>query len=220
MLEIKELEEIFNKLNNIERTFGIGGVILVITLTIVIVWTWNFFKRSSELIAEKAAEKSLKKFQNQLDKDLAKFQVTHQKQVDGIHDIFQKYQQMTSLINYLLHGENFVQKIDPTEEIDLLIKYRHSFKSIYQQNRLLLPEQLCIRIDALFPIIDEFIVTYSNGLLPEQSPDQFEDNTSENNGFHLAGIWKIDAFDESLRQLEQIAKDIEMEFRNIYGTNE
>ena len=49
--------------------------------------------------------------------------------------------------------------------------------------------------------------------------EEIELNAKKNSEVYIAGIWGHNAFD-SLEQLEQIAKDIEIEFRKIYGTNE
>jgi hypothetical protein len=219
-MEVKEVDSIIEKLNNIQNTYGIGGVILIITLVVILLLSWKYLTKSSELIAEEASEKSLKKFQTQLDKDLIKFQTKHQKQVDAIHETFQKFQKMTSTINFLLNGENFSRPPDAREEIFNLINNRQDFKAIYNQNRLIFPVKLCSKIDELIPSIDEFINTFSNGLFPEQSEQEKEYNSEQNGGLFIAGLWSSNAFETVLEQLKQTSNEIEIEFRKIYGTNE
>lgn len=208
-------ESIIRKLDEIKQTFGIFGVLVAVVFAITLFLAWKYLIKRTEKIAESASEKSLKKFQFQFDKDLEKYKINHQKQVDSIHEIFQKYQMMASLIIFIIKGENFTQPMNGDEEISHLIKFRHDFKNIYQQNRLLLSLTLCSKIDTLFPTIDNFIQTYERGLLPDQPADDGEDPE----GYHIGGFWSIDAFDESLKQLDLISNEIESEFRKIYGTD-
>ncbi|TDS13063.1 hypothetical protein B0I21_105196 [Sphingobacterium paludis] len=219
-MQVNEIDKVVKKLNAIEQVFGIGGVILVIALAVVLILTWKYLVKRSELIAQEVSEQSLKKFQSNLDKDLVKFKTNHQKQVDAIHDTFQKFQRMTSVINYMMKGEKFTQHIKPDEEVRYLINFRHEFKDIYHQNRLLFPKQLCEKIDALIPTVDEFIETYNGGLFPEQTEEEMEFNAQNNDGYYIAGIWNIGAFEGTLTELEQISTEIENEFRKIYGTND
>jgi uncharacterized membrane protein len=207
---------ILSKLDDMKKSFGIFGLIIILTIAIFIFLAWKYLNRRTELIAENACEKSLKKFQFQIDKDLEKYKTVHQKQVDSIHEIFQKFQLMASLINFILKGENFTQPMSVDEEISHLIKFRHDFKNIYHQNRLLLSRTLCSKIDSLIPAIDSFIQTYESGLFPENSSG-YEDDPE---GYHIAGIWRQDAFDEPLKQLDIISNEIEFEFRKIYGTDQ
>lgn len=127
---------------------------------------------------------------------------------------------MTSIIKYIMKGEKYTQPMKPEEEVSYMIKFRHDFKDIYNQNRLLFPKQLCDKIDTLIPTIDDFIDTYSDGLFPEPSEEEKEYNAEQNGGMYIAGIWGIDAFEPTITQLEQISCEIETEFRKIYGTNE
>jgi hypothetical protein len=218
-MEISDIDKVIEKLNEIETTFGLGGVILFILACLVLYFTWRFLIKKTERIAEETSEKSLKKYQLHLDQDLVKFQTRHQMQVDAIHETFQKFQRLTGVINFIMKGENFSQQLKPHEDVELLIQSRHNFKKIYHQNRLLFPEQLCAKIDALIPSVDNFIGTYNDGLFPKRTIDENDPDIEESSGLLLAGIWSLDAFD-GLEQLEQISKDIEAEFRKIYGTNE
>jgi hypothetical protein len=218
-MEVKDIDIIVEKLNQVERTFGFWGVLLFIIVIIALVLTWKYFSKNIESVAEESSEKALKKFQSQLDKDLIKFQTKHQKQVDAIHETFQKFQRLTGIINFIMKGDNFTQQLKPHDDVQYLIQFRHEFKKVYNQNRLLFPEQLCAKIDSLIPNVDNFIETYNKGLFPEPSEEEKELNAEENNGLYLAGIWSQNAFD-GLEELEQISKDIETEFRKIYGTHE
>lgn len=216
---LTDIDKIVEKLNEVENFFGFWGVVIFIIAVLTLILSWKYLVRNIERIAEETSEKSLKKYQSRLDKELVKFQTKHQKQVDAIHETYQKFHRLTGIINFIMKGENFTQQIKPHDDVKLLIQFRHDFKGIYQENRLLFPEHLCDKIDALIPSVDNFIETYNSGLFPEREEEEEEPITEENGGLYLAGIWAEPAFD-GLEQLEQISKDIETEFRKIYGTNE
>lgn len=218
MIEVNDIDTIVSKLDGVQRQFGFFGVLLVIALSIVIILSFVYFKKLIEKAAEESSEKSLKKFQSQLDKELVKFSSKHQKQLDAIHETFQKLQKMTSLINFLLKGDNYTQPLSSKDSINYLIEFRHNFKKTYNENRLLFSSDLCKKIDTLFPSIDKFIEIYGGGLLPRENRE--EEPNEENSGLFLAGIWSVEAFDETLLQLDTISKEIETEFRTIYGIEE
>lgn len=220
LLQIDEVDKIVERLNKIEQMYGIGGMLIVVTFSIVLILSWKYLVKRTELIAYEASEELLKKFQANLDKELVKFQTKHQKQVDAIHDTFQKFQRMTSTINFMMNGGKFTSNLKPDEEISALIKFRHDFKQTYFQNKLIFPKQLCEKIEGVFPTIDDFIETYVGGIFPEQSEEEKEFNSQQNGGLYLAGVWGSEEFDEVLAQLEKISIDIESEFRKIYGTND
>lgn len=219
-LQIDELNKVLEALSKIEQLFGFGATIIVITLSVALVLTWKYLIKRTESIAQEASEQSLKKFQSDLDKELVKFQTKHQKQVDAIHETFQTFQRLTSMINFILKGDKFTQPLKPEEEISYMMKFRQEFKNHYNQNRLLFPKQLCEKIDTLIPIVEEFIETYHGGLFPQESEEEIQSNSEQNGGMYVAGIWGAGTFDNILIQLDQISKDIEIEFRKIYGTNE
>lgn len=194
---------------------------IIIFIALLSALVWRFLVKRTESIAEKAAEKSLKKFQSQLEKELVRFQTKHQKQIDIIHQTFQIFQRLKSVVNYVIYGEKFTQQMSPEVELVHLIKYRHEFNEIYQQNHLLFPKHLCGKIDALIPVIDKFIETHEKGIRPFHA--ETEQNMVENkvnDSYKIVGFWSHEAFKETLSQFDQISKEIEIEFRKIYGTNE
>lgn len=210
MLEIKELYSLL-------QVYGIGIALLIIIIIIISLLTWKFLIRKTELIAEDASSKSLKIFQSQIDKDFFRFQIKHQKQIDSIHETYQKFQKIVSVINYITKGENFTQQISPQEELKYLVKYRHEFKEIYLQNHLLFTDQLCSKIDSMIFSVDSFIKTYDDGLLPSQMEIELDKN--QNKCEVIAGIFPYDQLTEILQKLDIIGKDIEKEFKKIYGIN-
>ena len=219
-MTVEQYYLIIKKLESIYQTYGIGVVIIILILIIGGFVLWKFIIKRTEIIAEEASEKSLKKFQSQVDMELFRHQTKHQKQIDAIHSTYQKLQLITAMINYTLSGEKFEQQIKPQEEIQRLIQYRHDFKHIFLQNRLLFPEKLCYKIDLLIPTVDSFIEIYIGGIRPEPSDEDKEFYEANNNGAYIAGFWGQDDFDLTLKQLKEISIDIEHEFRKIYGTFE
>lgn len=214
-----DIQFVIDKLENIEKVFGIGGVISIIIAILIVIFTFKFLQKKTEKFVEDTSEKTLREFQTKLDKELVRFQTKHQKQVDAVHEIYQKFQTMTSTVNYVLNGENFTQRLTANEEIQHLIGFRHDFKHVFNQNRLLFSPEVCTKIDAIFPSVDTFIHTFSAGLFPEQSPEHQQMNAEENGGLIITGIWRAETFDSILEELNSIAKDIENEFRKIYGTD-
>ena len=61
-------------------------IIFIIIVVLFPSLMWRLLVKRTELIAEKAVEKSLKKFQSELDKELVKFQTRHQNQIDAVQD--------------------------------------------------------------------------------------------------------------------------------------
>lgn len=220
-MEVNEIDSVTTKFNQMQNTFGYGGAILILIIAAVLILTWRYLIRRSEVIAEQASEKTLRKFQSQLDQDLVKFQTKHQKQIDAVHDTFQKLQQITSTIQYLMKGEKFTQHTKAEDALSHLIHFRHDFKDTYRRTRLVFPEELCVKIDSIIPAVDIFIETFNDGLLPEKTREEkdLDKEYGIGDGLYIAGIWQAGAFDETLRNLEQISKEIEVEFRKIYGTN-
>lgn len=218
-MDISEIEKIFEKINQIEKIFGIGGAVIILILGVSLFLSWKFLTRSAEIIAEETSEKTLKKFQTQLDKEFVKFQIKHQKQIDAIHETFQVIERMIGLINFLIHGEKFSSPPKGKEELKLLIEVRRHFLSIYNPNRLLFSRELCTKIDKLIPAVENFIETYDGGLM-DMNEEQIDQEAEENGGLYIAGIWSLNAFDKTLEELKSVSQEIETEFRKIYGTDE
>ncbi len=65
-----EIEKAVKTLNEIEKVFGLLGVIIVITLILTGYLIFKWLDKSVEKMAEEASDKSLAKFQNTLDKRL------------------------------------------------------------------------------------------------------------------------------------------------------
>jgi hypothetical protein len=184
-MDAKDIELLITKLQEIENRFGIRIAIIIAVFTITIIVTWIFIVKRIAKVAEEASEKSLQKFQSQLDKDLFKFQTKHQKQIDAIHETFQKFQRLTSLINFVLKGEKFIQLLNSKENVVSLIKFRNEFKDIYQINRLLFQKSICEKIDHLIPVVDKFIKTYEGGIMPEPTAEEIELNGPD--GMYIEG---------------------------------
>jgi hypothetical protein len=62
-----DFEKVLQTLRQIENVFGIVGVVIILTLTIIGFLVFKYLNKSIEKIAEEASEKSLVKFQSKLD---------------------------------------------------------------------------------------------------------------------------------------------------------
>lgn len=205
------VKEILDQLRFIKITFGIGGGILIFILLVAVPIAWTFLQKKFGRIAEEASEKSLKKFQSEIDKENFKFQIKHQKQIDTIQEVYQKLQDVISIILFLKVGDKFYEQMHPQDEMKELIARRHAFKNIYFKNRLVFSRELRIKIEELLPVIDEFVGDYIEAISPEFKTDEYV----EIEGTQLAGIWPIDKLD--IKKLESISRKIEDEFRKLLG---
>ncbi|MCJ8166449.1 hypothetical protein MKJ04_16510 [Pontibacter sp. E15-1] len=215
---MEELEKIVSELEDIQQLYGIGAVVFVIVLAISGFALWSFFKKRIEKVAEGITEKNLKTFQSGIDKELVKFSTKHQKQVDAVHDCYQRFQELQSFVKFLVFGEKFTAPMDTNDEINHLSSIRLEFKRSYNRNKILFPVALNDKIKSLFPELDKFIQDYIDGVLPWIDSGQ---NTEQSEGeLMVAGIWPSGKLEDTLEVMEEINKEIELEFRKIYGTDE
>lgn len=215
---MEDIEIIVDRLESIERFYGLGGVIVIIILVIVGILIWKFAVKLTEKTAEEISEKSIKQFQSILDKELVRFSTKHQKQVDAVQDCFQQFQQLQSFVNYVVKGEKFTAPMTPKEEVQYLATYRLDFKRSYDKNRILFPKGLNKKIESLFPELDTFIDDYIGGLLPTYTDDNIPEEFRAES--QLAGIWPVGKLEPTLKKMEEINNEIETEFRRINGTDD
>jgi hypothetical protein len=219
-MTIDEINQIIEKINELKQLYGTVWVVLFILIAFVLIALWKFFIKRTEKIAEAISDKNLKLLQSKLDKEFFKFTMKYQKQVDAIHSIFQKYQSLTVEIKYMMTGEKFTSPIKPQDQVSIIIGRRKDFLNTYNQNRLLFSLELRLKIDKLIPTVDKFIETYVSGILPERTKEEKEFSANLNEGSYISGFWPIDAFDETIQEIDSVSKDIEIEFSKIYGTLE
>ena len=205
-----DINSVIKKIEQLQNTFGLWGAIIIISLVVILIFSVWYLKKTLPEVA-------LKEFQSALDQDLFKFKSKHEKQINAVHSIYQKFQKMTTTVDYTKKGKKFPQPLKPKEEIEILIKLRHEFKRAYQKNRLLFSKELCKKIDNAIDTIDKFIETYQKRLL-DLSEDDIKRTAELNQGVYIAGMWGLNEFDGILEDLKQIRIKIEDEFRKIYGT--
>lgn len=205
---------------SVEKSFGILGVILGCVIVVATFFYFFYFKSYVNKIAELSSEKTLSKFQSELSKDVFRSNKMYEKQVNAIHEVFQRLQKLIRMIDHTQTPEKFTPQISAHAESDQLIKCRHEFKKSYWDNKLLFSHALQEKIDKLLPLVDDYIETYIGGLLPEEHRQQGEDEGEQDNGgLYFVGIWSSTAFDSILPPLKEVSKGIEKDFRSIYGTN-
>jgi len=221
---MNETEQVLEKFDSLKNLYGWSSAIIMLLFLLTIYFVWKYLTRAIEKSAEVASEKTIKKFQAQLDKELAehnvKFSTRHQKQIDAIHEIYSRFENLFKIMNFMMHGDKYYPSLDPHKELNSLILHRTDFIRIYGLHKIVLPIELCQKIENLIPSIEEFIDTYKSGLFPKDSNIEVDEHgaTDEEGQLYLAGIWKQSAFDETLKKLETVKGEIESEFRKIYGT--
>ena len=215
---MEEVEKIVEELDIIKQFYGYFGVFVVLFIVIGGTALWIFLVKRVEKIAEEITDRNLKKFQSSLDKELVKFSAKHQKQIDAVQDCYQRFQELQSLVTFVVKGEKFTAQMQPDEEIEYLTTYRLEFRRSYRRNKILFPEELNHKIESLFPEIDTFIEDYMGGLMPcisdENTPEECRDE------YLIAGIWPMGKLEPTLEKMDEINREIEHEFRRIYGTDE
>lgn len=216
---MEDIDKAIEKLNSIQNTYGIGIVFFVVLIAIILFALYKYIGRAAERAAEEASEENLKKFQAHIDKELVKFQTKHQKQVDAVHEVYQKLQQLIGMINFIIHGQKFTtSNMSPEAQANQLIQFKNDFTEVYGLNRLVFAKTLCSKIDELIPIVDQWIETFQGGILPRVEEEEGDEKNE--GGLYLGGIWAVGAFDEIEEKLNVVSAEIESEFRKIYGTND
>lgn len=210
--------QILEMLETVQRNFGLLGLILGAIIIVAAFWMYSYFKSYVNRTAELSADRTLEKFKSELDKEVFKSNKLHEKQVNAIHEVYQRLQKLIRVINHNETPEKFVQQMSNKEEVELLIKCRHEFKKAYFENKLLFTEAVQGKIDRLLPLVDEYIETYAAGLFPEEDVSQQEEGEHDNGGLIMAGVWSLGAFDKILPPLREVSAEIERDFRSIYGT--
>lgn len=203
------MKEIFNMLEFIYSFFDILSILIVV---IGFPLFWRYLTKRTEAIAEMPVQKKLKEFQLNLDNEHEKFKTIHQKQLMAVHEINKKFKDLILTFRYLVGNENFTQPLEPKQEMEKLIKSRNTFKRTYFLNKHFLPNGLCQKIEKNLAQLDDFIKTYQNGLFQEA-----HDNESSSD-LIISGLWTADELDPIKENLDKIAKELETEFRKIYGT--
>lgn len=129
-MTVDEFNKIIEKLDLLRQLYGVIGVILILVLFVGGYIFVIFIIKRTENIAEEFSDKNLKTFQYELDKVLLKFGSKHQKQIDAVHDCYQKFQELQSFISYVIKGEKFTAQMQPDEELSHLANYRMSSEKV------------------------------------------------------------------------------------------
>ncbi|WP_454804239.1 hypothetical protein [Mucilaginibacter phyllosphaerae] len=215
-MEPKDLPDMIKAFSELKHTLGVYAAISLLVLCVISFAAWQFFIKRLEKAAEVAFEKSLKKFQAELDRDNSRFQSQHEKQMNALEAIYKPFSSLSSVIRFTMKGEKFTAEMGTGEQVQLLVSYRHEFKSAFQRNRLRLSAELCQRIEALLPVVDEFIEAFEGGIMPGQ-PDIPGEELEEGQLF-IAAIWPMGLLEGIIERIDVIAAEIETDFRTAYGT--
>jgi hypothetical protein len=211
-----ELKNLLEQVESLKQTFGLLTAIIVTVGTLLFGIAWKFFLKKVEKVAEIASEKSLRKFQAEIDRDQTLFNTQHEKQVDALEQIYKHFESLSSAIKFTMHGEKFTQDETPEDLVKMLIKFRHAFKNSFFENRLRLNSDLCQRIETLLPIVDEYIENFEGGIMPGGPPEIPEGEEPQE--MYIAAIWPAELLDGIVDRINEIAIEIESDFRSAYGT--
>jgi len=215
-MELSDLKNLSKQFNALKQAFGWVAAISLLVLDGLLLLAWKFVTKKIEKAAEVASEKSLRKFQAQIDQDNTRFQTQHEKQINALEDLYKHFEALSSVIKYTMKGEEFTADISVQDQVRMLVRYRHDFKTSFQQNRLRLKTELCDRIEALLPVVDEFIETFEGGIMPGGPPEA--PDGEEPNELYIAAIWPSGLLDGIIDRIDIIASAIETDFRTAYGT--
>jgi len=166
---------------------------------------------------EEITDENLRKLQSTLNKELAKYSTAHQKKLDAVQECYEKFQELQSFVNFIVKGERFTAQMLPKNEIEELTILRLQFKKNYSKNKISFPKALNSKIVSLFPVLDEFIDDYIDGIVPIKTCENIPE---EVNQCQIAGIWVVGILDPTLEKMENIFAEIESGFREIYGTDD
>jgi hypothetical protein len=211
-----DLKNIIEQFSALKQTFGWLTALTIITGLILLAITYKFIGKKVEKAAEVASVKSLKKFQDVIDREQIRFNTQHEKQIDALEQIYKHFEALSSVIKFTMQGEKFTQHESAQSLLSMLIEFRHSFKKCFQQNRLRLKSGLCQRIEALLPIVDEYIETFEGGIMPGGPPGV--PDGEEPQELYIAAIWPSGLLDGIIARINKIAAEIENDFRATYGT--
>lgn len=204
---MEDLELIFEKLNQIQQNLGIWMTFSLLLFGLSLFLYWKYLIKAVELTA-----------QEEFEKHLTKFKTTHHKQVDAIHECYNKFEKLNSFVSYTMNGDKYVAPMDAEKQLQILLQLRYDFKQKFNQHRIVFPKSTCKKVDELIPTIDEFYEVFKEGVWPISEKGK-QVNAEANDGVYIAGVWSTDAFDSVLAKLNEVQKEIEDEFREIYGTN-
>lgn len=215
-MDFKQANQQSSEISAFFEKYGYGAGMCLIILLIIMILAWTFLVKRMERMAEDVSEKTLKKYQANIDKDLYKFQTTHQKQIDAIHEVYQRLQALSGLLHFVMNGEPFTSPMAASNQLEQLILCRHEFKREYQLHRLVFGKDIRQSMDEFLVAIDQFITGFKSGLMPVSS-DALEGEDLES-GLYIAGIWKQGELESLVEKVDGITVSIEEEFQLIYGT--
>lgn len=147
---MNETEQILHKFDSLKNLYGLSSAIIMLMFLLAIYFVWKYLSKAIEKSAKVGSEKTIKKFQAQLDKELAehsvKFSTRHQKQIDAIHEIYSRFENLFKIMNFMMHGDKYYLSLDPHKEVNSIIAHRTDFIKIYGLHKIVLPKVLCHKL--------------------------------------------------------------------------
>lgn len=220
---MEDINKILEQLHTINTTFGVVGVIIALIFLISTFFLSKYLIKRVEKKAEITSDKILQKFKNNLDKELEEFSIRfslkHQRQAKAIEELYNKFATLTSCLTFLIKGDKYEEQEDPYEDYNRLIKYRRELIETFELRKIYLPISLVIKVNNIYPVLENFIDTYKSGLMPSGANliVSSDDNDSDKN-LVLAGIWNQKDFDKVVVGLSAVKDELEDLFRHVVET--
>jgi hypothetical protein len=195
--DINKLQETVLELKNSENVYTLVNLVFFGAVVLFFFFLKSYIGKKAEVIAQAAAEKSLKKFQGEIDKDLVKYSTKHQKQIDAIHDTFKVFDPLNKIMNSLFDGGQFSEKNDSKKQLENLKMKRDEFKQVFDENRLIFSRPLCAKIDDALNIIDDYIQAFKDGII--HPTHRFADIELLQDGKKIGnveGMWLANVFND------------------------
>jgi len=119
-MDVKQISEQASELSSFFERYGYPVGLSIVLCFIIICLAWTFLVKRIERMAEDVSERTLKKNQADIDKDIYKFQRKHQKQIDAIHEVYQKLQTLSGLLHFVMKGEPFTQHMNSSDQLNFM----------------------------------------------------------------------------------------------------
>lgn len=203
---MEDLEKVLQELQEVQRTFGIGAVILIIVFAVAIYFYAQYLIKRVKAIAQEESERNLEIFKTK-----------HSQQVNAIHDCYMCFSDLNRFLHFMTNGDKYKAPMPIEKELEIVINLREKFINTFSQNRIVFTPSTCEKVDKLIPAIDECIEFYKDGLLPISGDEEMQIKSSDTE-LQIAGVWNQKEFEKVEIKLNLVQESIEDDFRSIYGT--
>lgn len=181
----------------------IGIFFSVAAISAAMVW---FAKRVIELFFSRKVEQ----FKNDLEKEAhiykVRYEKMHAERSEVIKNVYTKMVKMHRSFGSLMSLAEFVGEPTKAEKAKIAADYANDFTEYYEQNRIFFDEKLANKIDNMSKLLRSTWI-------------KFQTSQMENVGDFKGKYW-VEAWDIIDKEVPKFKKDIEKDFRQIFGVDE